>query len=177
LARGQLVQETLAKIRLLHRSKQLAVAAVGQTLYIRTATDCPAAAAAAASAALPEVRARSVKAMSVALALVARGLAAAAVDRQVLAAQMTILEEMAATERQVQSQAKASYMLPEEAVVPVSMRAREGHLELAAGAEDGTTTYRQLLGPRTPAAVVAVRMLIKTVPIPMRLAQEQTELW
>jgi hypothetical protein len=173
LARSQLVEETLAQIRLFSRSLQWAAAAAGQTFSDRhAATDCLVAVAVVAPAS--EVPARSGKEMSVARA---RGWAAgAAVDRQVLAVQITIREEMAATARRVQSQAKASYMRPEEEALVLAMRAREGHLELAAGEVSGAA-QRQLLGPRTPAAVVAVRMSMRTETSSMRLAQEPVALW
>jgi hypothetical protein len=79
---------------------------------------------------------------------------------------------MAAMVRQFQSPAQASYMPPEEEEATREALARAGHLELAAEAENGAA-QRQLLGPRTLVAVVAVRMSMRKGHTTMRLAQEQ----
>jgi hypothetical protein len=67
-------------------------------------------------------------------------------------------------------------MPPEEEEATPEALARAGHLELAVGAEDGAA-QRQLLGPRTLVAVVAVRMSMRTDAGPIRLEQEQAALW
>jgi hypothetical protein len=79
---------------------------------------------------------------------------------------------MAAMVRQFQSPAQASYMPPEEEEATPAALARAGHLELAAEAGNGTA-QRQLLGPQTLVAVVAVRIPIRKENLAICLAQEQ----
>ena len=78
--------------------------------------------------------------------------------------------------RQFQLQAQASCMRLEEEEAWREALARAGRLELAVGAENGTA-QRQLLGPRTLVAVVAVRMSMRTETGTIRLEQEQAALW
>jgi len=99
-----------------------------------------------------------------------------AADRQAPPLPIPTPEEVAAAARRFQSPAKASCMRLEEEALLLALRALAGHLELAAGAENGAA-QRQRLVPRTLVAVVAVRMSMRTETLTMRLAQDQAALW